>query len=241
MSIADILKSKVNGLLNKKDWDFTPKSLSYRIQEAKAEVEKIMKPTIINKVSKEMAEPAFKLFPDGPSRQEVFNTFKKTPEFANNILDFGRGALTRPIGKSIVSIADAANLKPIAGPNKGQKITQLDINTPANKFVFGNQPLTSYQQDSRNAGKWFQDIGINQGTASKLGFAAGIVNAGLDLPGGSLVKSVGKKVGKEIVEEVGEKAIKEGTEQLIKTGENTLDDAIKQKLRFLVRGVDDLV
>ncbi len=88
MSIADILKSKVNGLLNKKDWDFTPKSLSYRIQEAKSEVEKIVKPTIINKVSKEMAEPAFKLFPDGPSRQELLDNFKNLSNTAKNVGDF---------------------------------------------------------------------------------------------------------------------------------------------------------
>ncbi len=157
-------------------------------------------------------------------------------QVADTIADYTyRPIVTRPTVQAILSATDQAQLKPIAGENKGVVINTLPAPKDlAGRILLGDQEIKSYQQQTRDAQQWLEkEAGLPKQAAMPVGLAAGVVNAGLDLPGGSLakkpVKEVAEKGAKEIVEKVAIKSVDDLApylKSLLPEFKGNLDDAL---------------
>lgn len=135
----------------------------------------------------------------------------------NSALDWTlRPIITRPVAQATMSVADA--LTPGAFPT-------FTPNDPAGKLLFGKEPLNSYQQQGRNATSWLEDLGVGKNTAVPLGYVAGGLSAGLDLPlAGGLLKTGAKEVGEQAIKTTA----KDAGEAILKTM------GTKDRLSFLM-------
>lgn len=247
MTIADKIRNRFFGLPAKLEEEFgkpeptKPKvTLAEKVKKIADPTIRFAKPLVTRAVQNEMNKPAFPLFgKNSVTRQEVINAYmdsgKALAKGADVLLDYTlRPMITRPVAKSIVSVADASNLKPIAGPNKGQRITSLPVNDLAGRLLFGKEPLTSYQQDTRNAQSFLSDVGLPQPVAKYGGLGLGIGNAFLDLP----VLGLAKAPVKEVAESAGKKALtrlaEEGAERIaVRGGEELAESVAKTEAKEL--------
>lgn len=212
-------------------------TLRQRIERTTGPAMKLAKPIVTSAIQRELNKPVSPLFKT--TRQDVINAYvdsgKALAKGADILLDYTlRPAVTRPVAKSIVSVADAVNLKPIAGQNKGQRITSLPVNDPAGRLLFGKEPLTSYQQDTRNAQSFLSDMGLPQPVSKYGGLGLGIGNAFLDLP----VLGLAKAPVKEVAESAGKKALtrlaEEGAERIaVRGGEELAESVAKTEAKEL--------
>lgn len=103
-------------------------------------------------------------------------------------------------------------------------------NTPTTRFLFGDKPITSVQQGTKEGSKFLQERGLNKNLSGPLAFAGVVGGTILDLPGGGkskIVKELGKEGLERLAEEFGEKAVK-------KLIEGKGDDVIKKVAQELI-------
>jgi len=143
--------------------------------------------------------------PDGVRTRDFLRELPSaTAKVGDTVLDWTvRPIITRPVGKTITSLAENAGLAPIAGPNKGKVITQLDTNNRAGRLIFGKDPVKSYQQETRDVIDWEKKIGIPERIATPTGVFLGMANVALDLPSGSAAKKIVKEGAEKIAKEGG--------------------------------------
>ena len=230
MNLFDRVKNTVTGFGAKLRDSFGDEeekklTLRQRIERTAGPAMKLAKPIVSTAIKRELNKPVSPLFKT--TRQDVIDSYMKSgkalAQGADILLDWtARPLISRPVGKATVSLAG----EPLGVTSQSTTHDALGRPTPLNRVLFGKEPLSSYQQDTRSAQGFFQnDLGISPGTAKGLGFGVGTANILLDLPGGGLVKKpiqevaerVGKKALVEVAQEVSEKGIKELTPEAAKT------------------------
>jgi hypothetical protein len=159
----------------------------------------------------------------------------------NFALDVGRGAVTRPAAQAVLSVSDLSGLR--ANLGKGEKLDTIVVpeNDMLGRALFGDKPLESYQKQTKSIENFLDTkTPLPKQAVAPVGIMAGIVNAGLDLPGGGIVKSGGKEGAEQVLKEVGKENADEVIEQIVKNSDElapllkelpvaargTLDDAL---------------
>lgn len=154
---------------------------------------------------------------------------KTLGDVGNFALDVGRGIVTRPVAQAILSASDAAGLRANLGKGEVMNTIEIPKNDLAGQLLFGDKPLKSYQQQTRDIESFLDTkTPLPKQAVAPVGIMLGTINAGLDLPGGGIVKSGGKevveRVGKEGVEKAIEQIGKEGTEDVVETVVKNADE-----------------
>jgi hypothetical protein len=164
----------------------------------------------------------------------VWGIAKETAKgVGKTLLDFGKEAIRFPLTaplKVVQSLTEAATGKPqIYTPETGIE-----------KFVYGDQPRQSYQQDQEAIQKWGEEKGLGKKSAIGLGAlgAGAEVAADLVIPG-TATKIFKSSIGKSILSKMGVKSAK--VVEAVSKGTTTEKEIVDIFQENGLKGVEELV
>lgn len=213
-------------------------ALKQKVAPTIASLEEIKRKKAQEERIKMLNENTARLAEESKQAGSAWGLTKETAKgVGRTLLDFGKEALRFPVTaplKVVQSLSEAATGQPqVYTPQTGVE-----------KFVYGEQPRQSYQQDREAITKFAQEKGLGKGTATALGVAgAGAeIIADVGLPGaGKVVSKIATKspILKSIISKIGSKAPK--IEQIIESGTKTEKEIVDIFEEKGLKGVEEVI
>lgn len=194
-----------------------------------AQLTKPPKPGLIEKAATGIKN----FFAPSPNGVRVRDIVRELPgaavQVADKVADFTvRPIVTRPAAQVPLSISDHLDLK--ENRDKGKEINTIPVKGIVPRVLFGKDDLKSYQQQTRDITNFTKNLGVPEQYAVPTGIMLGTINAGLDLPGGSVLKEPAKEVVEKGAKKFAVKSVDELApflKEILPTVKGDLDNALK--------------